>query len=277
MRIGDVHKLAGGLNIEGGFPARDLLKTSPNAKWINLILVLDRPLIDNIIFDDIFANNPYPLLENALDNLNENHFLAAYVMILMYYIENGRKLFNISDNQVYRIMVHIHQDEKSVPLVDLIDSYIKQIYSDTISHDMNITISYCTDDKNYLNSGHDYAGTDLLISLSQCAGLDSMFEPGSLLIADKFIPYDIDNKIIMTNNYYQEPNILLLHLNDILNSKYHEYAINFVNQNHQSANPLKKHQAEKFSTQSFHITNILQVNKLWNPKDENEMVNIDYF
>src|SRR6185312_16480063 len=91
LKVSEIYQLGGGLNIEGGYPLRDLKKKSI---WANIVVVLDRPLIDNIIFDDILANNKYPLLENALDDLNEHQFMAAYLLILAYYIENGRRLLN---------------------------------------------------------------------------------------------------------------------------------------------------------------------------------------
>ena len=36
-----------------GFPFLDLMKSNPNAIWANLIDVFYRPLIDQIIFDDL--------------------------------------------------------------------------------------------------------------------------------------------------------------------------------------------------------------------------------
>lgn len=84
MELHNMHTIVSmeGLNIEGGFPQRDLIKTNPNGRWVNIIFVLDRPLIDNITFDEILSNNKYPLLESAIDNLNEHHFLAAYLMVM---------------------------------------------------------------------------------------------------------------------------------------------------------------------------------------------------
>ena len=280
MELKNLHELAGGLNIEGGLPAIDLLKTNPNGKWVNLILVLDRPLIDKVIFDDIFTNNPYPLLESAIDNLNENHFLAAYLMIIGYYLENGRRLFKIDNNKTFKISIHIHQEEKSMALVELLDSYIKRLWFDQEKHTSkkyidisNSVFEFRTDTKNYINSRHNYDDSDLLISLSQCAGLDPNFEPGTLLMPHTFIPYDIDEKIIRTKDSYTVQNILSEHLDDVL--EYQQISIDFINQNHKSSNPLKKHKSERFDINSFHLTNILQVNKLWNPIDGNEMVGVD--
>lgn len=61
LTTGTLYKFAGGLNIEGGHPQFHLSKCNPTKrpKWINLVLVLDRPLIDHIVFDDLFANNRF--------------------------------------------------------------------------------------------------------------------------------------------------------------------------------------------------------------------------
>ena len=272
IELKNLNILAQGLNIEGGFPIIDLLKTNPNGKWVNLILVLDRPLIDNIVFDDIFLNNKYPLLESAIDDLNEHHFLAAYLLIIGYYLENGHKLFGI--NNMFRIMVHVHQDTKSMPLVELIKSYVEKLWPEWYLNSKNIILEFKTDYKDYLQTNRNYEYIDLLISLSQCAGLDVNFVPGTLLMANKFIPYNIDKGVIRLKDAYTAPNILNDHLFEIISSKQHELVINFINKYHVSPNIRKKgHKAQTFTLESFQGVNILQVNKLWNPM-QNEIVNI---
>lgn len=100
MNITELHKIAGGLNIEGGFPAIDLTQAAPQKKWVNLVLILDRPLIDHIIFDDIIKNNKYPLLESAILEINEHQMLATYLMVINYYVA--------SIDKPAKITVHIH-------------------------------------------------------------------------------------------------------------------------------------------------------------------------
>ena len=298
IQLRELHKIAGGLNIEGGFPARDLLKFNPKGKWANLILVLDRPLIDNIVFDDIFANNAYPLLENAIDNLNEKHFLAAFLMIISYFLENGRSICDICETSKFSMMVHIHQDVKSITLVNLIESLIQKLFpidstlegatcscksgsrncennfagSDIMA---NINLQYRTDNGNYLITDVNYEDYDLVLSLSQCAGIDEKYRPGDLLIADNFIPFNIDHQLINVKNSYQEKNILVDYLSDILASRYNSYWIGYLNENYTSSNPNKLHSASLLTPEMFYTTNILQVDKLWNPIDENEIVNVN--
>ena len=274
MELCNIYKLAGGLNIEGGFPCMDLHKTNPSGAWVNLVLVLDRPLVDKILFDDIFENNTYPFLENAIDNLNEHNFLAAYIMIIGFYIKNGPKIFGC-ENRTFKIVVHIHQDKKSMPLVEylkyLIDTMVNYLNIAT----QNIEIVYQTDDKTYVNSEHNYYDTDLLISLSQCAGLDPKLEPGALIIPDYFVPYDIDLSTIELYKKYKTENDLPTRLDDIIKSDYNKFAVNFINSIWTSPNKIKKFCASEFVTSDFNFTNLLQVNKLWNPTNDQEIVRIE--
>ncbi len=90
LPVRNLDQIAGGLNIEGGFPAQQLAKTCGHSNpvlWANLILVLDRPLIDQVVFDRIVklkVDNNYPLLENAIEEINECHFMVAFYMIISY-------------------------------------------------------------------------------------------------------------------------------------------------------------------------------------------------
>ena len=276
MELGNIHQFAGGLNIEGGYPCRDLHKTNSYGKWINCILVLDRPFVDKITFDEIFNNNKYPLLENAVECLNENHFLATYLMIIGYYLDNGHKLFNKNNNEKLFITIHIHQDKASKPLVDILKNYVDlMIDDDNINlRNKNLSLEYLTDDKTYVCSEHNYRNTDLLISLSQCAGLDPKFEPGTLFVPIKFIPYHIDTKCINISDAYETENQLDIDLCNILASGYNTLSVDFINNNYLSSNPAKKHLAKILTASDFNYTNILQVDKLWNPVDVKELVMI---
>ena len=98
IKSSQLYQIAGGLNIEGGFPSRD---AGPKIPWANLVLVLDRPLVDNVIFDDLIAdvrNKKYPLLENGVLELDEPKFLTAYLAIMAYYMQNTSILLYIFIN-----------------------------------------------------------------------------------------------------------------------------------------------------------------------------------
>lgn len=273
MEIQHLSKVAGGLNIEGGFPHRDLLKTSPQALWVNLVVVLDRPLIDHHLFDDILAKNPYPLLESAIEELNESKMLTAYLATIGYYCEHGRSLINLSRDMPLRMMIHIHQDTICQPLINLLRRMVNEMMAyfetDVSKH---VIIDYRTDAKWY--DTQDYGDTHVLISLSQCAGLAPHLEPGALLVPSTFIPYDIEKKILFKSQTYHAPNDLSNRLDDILVSKYSAYGYDYITANYHSANPKKQHRATILAKEDFVECVFLQVDKLWNPTNPQEIVEI---
>lgn len=275
MEVTKIYQLAGGLNIEGGFPGQILKTTNGNGLWINLILVLDRPLIDNILFDEIFLNNKYPLLENAISEINEHNFLAIYLMIICYYIENGRQIIKKNINDTLTLTIHIHQDVIALALINIINTYLDIMITKLNINITNVKINYKTDIGTFVNTTHEYNDTDILISLSQCAGLDPRFKAGTLLIPNQFIPYDIDNQSINLTQKYKVDNNLLTNLKEIISSRFYDASINLINNHYISSNPQKiNDKCQKISMHNFHITDILQVDKLWNPKNINEMINI---
>jgi len=140
-----------------------------------------------------------------------------------------------------------------------------------------VPINYLTDDLHYQNVQNtkiDYSNTDILISLSQCAGLDADIPAGILMIPADFVPYDIDNKTIELSSKYEVDNDLIDSFLDIMESVYKEYAIEYINKNYKSANLNKKNILAGIVPYDFYCGTILQVNKLWNPTDKTEMLKI---
>lgn len=280
IRIGDLYQLGGGLNIEGGFPANDLNKKSlrSNKIWANLVLVLDRPLIDNIVFDDIMKNNPYPLLENALSDINEHHLLFAYLIIIAYYVSRGRELIRLLENEKLKITIHVHQDVNCLPLIEIIKNQLSDFANAGHLDLSQVEIDFRRDDGHYQKTSHNYDGTHILISLSQCAGLDPKLPAGALIIPNEFIPYDIDSKTVDLSRKYTVHNDLLEinRLKEILSAPYNLFAMDYINTQYKSYNNVKnqRYKANLMKVEDFVITPILQVNKLWNPTDQDEKVNI---
>lgn len=264
IRVGDLYHIAGGLNIEGGFPLDDLKKTCGHSRrliWANLVLVLDRPLVDNVIFDLIIEAmrvNKYDLLEEAIDEINEYHFLIAFYMIFSYYLNN---------NADANIVVHIHQNNESGPLIEICRRMCLTINPEA-------KISFRSDDPNYQSpaTNRDYHDTDILISLSQCAGLDPKYEPGALLIPNRFIPYDIDSRTVFINQSYERQNDLQQNIDKIFQSN--SEGLDYVRSNYKSKNQKKNYSLSLLKRDDFYITDILQVNKLWNPENSEELVTI---
>lgn len=265
LSVQHLYKLAGGFNIEGGFPAQDLLNSNPNALWVNLVLVLDRPLIDHHLFDDIAAKNPYPLLESAIANINEAQMLSIYLMTIGYYLQNGTTLLQKQD---LNVCIHIHQDVTCKPLINIIKTYV-----DDLTHHFgikNINVEYRNDTKWY--QSEVYNDVDILISLSQCAGLASHLDPGSMIIPTTFIPYDIVSSTVYITRQYLVKNDLIDRMPEILESKYHSYAVEYIQKHYRSANPQKLQTANKSLLTDFHKTPILHVDRLWNPTNPNETI-----
>jgi hypothetical protein len=175
ITLDKISTLADGLNIEGPLPWM-LLNKNYKKIWGNFVVVLDRPLIDNIVFDDILKNNKYPMLENAIDNLNENNFLVLFLSTLCYYVANSRELIResgysgntliresgysgntliresgysgITDRKI-NIIVHFHQDITCYPLMKIFQSYFDILCKQFELDLSTITINYISDSHTY--------------------------------------------------------------------------------------------------------------------------------
>ena len=195
-------------------------------------------------------------------------------------MRHGRSLINLNKDTPLRMMIHIHQDTICQPLVNLLRkmvdemlAYFETDVSPKQSFDIhNVIIEYRTDIKWYATQ--DYSDTRVLISLSQCAGLAPQLGPGFLLVPSTFIPYDIEKKILFKSQTYHAPNDLSNRLDDILVSKYSAYAYDYITANYRSANPKKQHRATILAKEDFVECVFLQVDKLWNPTDPQEIVEI---
>jgi len=199
---------------------------------------------------------------------------SVYLMVIGYYLEHGRNRLKLQSNDIFNIIIHVHQDIHSQRLISILDSQL----NDLIKHfKMNrdlFNIIYRTDNGWYKCDHFDYSNTHLLVSLSQCAGLDQELEPGAIITPDHFIPYDIDSNTINISQEYSVNNDIINCLANILKSNYHLYAIKYINQHYKSSNLSKngKHFSIYLTENNFNIKKILQVNKLWNPKNKNELV-----
>lgn len=70
------------------------------------------------------------------------------------------------------ITIHLHQDVACQPLIDLIKRHLDYLLPYFNLQVDRLVLEWRTDTPNYSTTSHDYTNTDLLISLSQCAGLD---------------------------------------------------------------------------------------------------------
>jgi hypothetical protein len=172
--------------------------------------------------------------------------------------------------------IHFHQDSlNGKPLINLFKSYL-DIFINHFKLDVSlIEFDYRTDQHTYVESVHDYTNTNILLSFSQCAGLDPELPAGELIVPDTFVPYNIDNKTIDISKSYQVPNDIVKSIGSILKSRFCNHVVNYMNDNYKSYNTNKKLSKISLSGKDFHINKILQVDKLWNPIDKTEMVNLN--
>lgn len=280
INLRDVYIMAPGLNIEGGLPYTYLVRDNPNKNplWVNLILMLDRPLIDNILFsklDEIMKMNSYPLLENTIDALNEHKMFAIYLMTIGYYLEYGRSFMNLKDDDELHIVIHMHQDIASKGFLELIQKHLIPLCEFFKLDNPNTHISYRTDTPIFIATEHSYENTDILISLSQCAGLSRFINPGDMIISDTFIPYDVANKKIIQSKKYNVKNHLIETYKDIVESNYNVFSVHYINNHYKSKNPRKYvNTAKLIKYNDFIIKPILQVDALWNPESDMEILEI---
>ena len=112
--------------------------------------------------------------------------------------------------------------------------------------------------------------SDVLLSFSQCAGLDASVPAGALLVPSTFIPFDIETNTVYLGRKYSAENALLKDLPNIIASPAHAFAVEYVKRNHVSANPDKRHPAKpldlnEFVTNGTHGATLLQGSAIWNP------------
>lgn len=275
-----LYKVAGALNIEGGYPYRDLFKTSRRAKlWVNLVTVLDCPMVPAFneqgvdikqTFDEIaqlMELMGYLLLEHAIQGLDENKLMVAYAAILNYYVQFAR------EQGWSNIVVHVHQGvQHGTPLIHILQRMMADLNT------TGVTVTYRTDNPNYQSPATDrvwvYEECDILISFSQSAGLEPTYHEGTLLTPTTFIPFDLDTNTVHVSQAYTCPNALVDDLPRIVASPHMAWAVAWVTMHYVSGNAMK--QANKVVTaltlEEFKTTKLLQVDRLWNPKNAQECV-----
>lgn len=269
----ELDTIADCLNIEGGRPEKHMrAQCKGKFLWVNCSLDLDRPAVDGVNFTAVL-NDPrgFPLLENVFDNLNEHHCLAAFLMIIQYYIVHAHQLLEKEDyNENVKITIHLHQDPSRYEWCEIIQKYLS-----TTERPKYIIIEYLTDKlpTYFTEENSDYRETDILISLSQDAGLTPKYMPGTLHIFNTFIPFDAKTNIIYKKDEYTVNNDLFVRLDNILQSKYNQLAVSYVNENFKSHNPCKVNDKAHIFTRSDFIESIcLEVKGIWEPENKHQEI-----
>lgn len=180
LNLNDLHKIAHGLNIEGYRPATHL---PPKCKWYNVVQVIDNPLEGhtwNQIMEIVNANK-YELIEESI-GLDCSEFLSQLTTFI-----------NLVKSKHSKILIHVHQYSGTTVLNQLIQD-----------HTGVLTI---LDKTNFYNDpviySEMYPDIDALVSISQCAGFG--LEPGTFIIPNQWMEFDVENNIIFTTpvkNYH---------------------------------------------------------------------------
>ena len=267
--IQDLGRFAGGLNVEGGYPYLDI--TRPNVLWVNLIVVLDRPLIDNVSFTELvneFQTANYPLLENTVEELNEHKMFSILLLTTIYYISKFHK-------DGLKICIIFHQPSKYLShpqnIIRIFDDYLNKLINLK-----GIELIYMTDDPFYIKNAKAF-DTDILISFSQCAGLDPALKPGDVLVANTFIPFDVKNRELMLDKKYVVKNDVINTYLEIVRDPNNEAICKLINTTYVSKNKNKaSDKTDLIKRSDFIKSDILQVNDLWNPtiQETNQLISI---
>jgi hypothetical protein len=260
VELKDLWRLGEALNIEGGYPGR-------SAKhWANLVVILDRPLVDGIVFDDLKRNvqqNRYPFLENGVNEINEPRYLAAFVMVMGFYMQRHQSM-----------VVHVHQaKEDAAALVEFLQQQSAAIET---RFKTSCKITFRTDDPIYKPDEKLDGLTEMMLSLSQCAGLSPTLTPGTMFAPTTFIPYDIEKKTVNPKQSYTVVNQLVTDIDQILQSAHMAHAVEQLRP-YKSANSTKTHIVPTEFTSADFVTTvkILHVSALWNPTKPNDIVRLD--
>ncbi len=235
-----------GLNIEGHRPYLLL----DGAKWVNLVMVLDNPVFsDN--FDELIRikeENNFPIIENVKSDIDEFKIFAVMIMIIKYYARNHKK-----------VIVHVHQfPENAIQFIDFFKTIIDE------------PVIYFFDTPTFMDTMIDYGDCDVLISLSQCAGLSKNFSAGTLIIPEEFIETQIINdELYISERRHIVKNDLTYTIGEIIRSDLNEECCKIVSTKYVSANPQKNKTIDIVELEDFHEGKILVVDKIWSPKTKN--------
>lgn len=189
------------------------------------------------------------------------------------------------DKKIFQtIAVHFHQDTKIWNFIRKFDAWLHDILlqiapslhiwtsldakvnpNENENDAKSLRLYYYTDDPDFVSSlatkNFKYEPKpDILISLSQCAGLNPVYEDGDLLYPTRFIPLNMKDE--SANSGVQ--NHFSVVRNDMFSGHLPECVKNYVNKYYVSDNITKKHNACLQSKDFFPI-DILVVDKLWNP------------
>lgn len=275
----DLHTEADVFNIEGGRPRKNLAK---NKIWLNLAMVLDRPLLDGKTLDVITNENTYPLKEMSLEQYNETNVNLSLLLITNYYIENGRKLLKKSKTEPVNMVIQVHRDSSAPKMIAGISKLLTSClnHSFSMSQDnsednlpiltipeKNMTICFRKSAKYW----GPYEDVDILFSVSLVGGLNPKLTAGSLTLPKEITPFDIITYQLRNIEKYSVENRLNKDLKAILAQPQKPY-FEKLNTQFKTPNVNKKEIARELTIADFHTVKLLQIDDKFYPKNKEEPV-----
>jgi hypothetical protein len=278
LSLDQIHLVGDGLNIEGATIAQKYLKQ--NQIWANLCVVLDRPFLDGIEYDEIAKNNCYSLKEVSLLEYNEKQVNLAYVTTLYHYITKAHEIVKKVKHEEVKIIIKVHRSGPEQ--LDLLEKLLTKCYPELGGKKLeadgfckyelfiynfpqhNVQAHFCFGNKpEFLGELGKYNDKDIVLSFSLVAGFNPKLKAGSLLIPSSWIPLTLGNMELFVNKRYVVRNHLQESISEILMLQ-NERLLNAVNE-FSSENPQKKHIARKLALDDFKEATLVQADGMFNP------------
>lgn len=276
--LSSLHNFVDVLNIEGGRIPKEKLRK--NQCWANVGFVLDRPFQDNIDFDEWTNSNIYPLKESMIPSYNESQVHFAICSILTYYMQHAHAIAQKNSDQIVTIIVHLHRGTSGIKYLNLLEELLSSYYAPAWKKMVpqkdaprNVAFSYRYSNViiefrygYQLETLNNYESADIVISLSLVAGLNPSLQSSDIVMAQNFIPMDLQIMQLYFAKQYTVNNHIFLILDDLL-QKQDMQLLDYINKNYCSPNLAKKHlKAQPLAKEQFKVVRSLQVTGNFNPK-----------
>lgn len=231
---------------------------------------------------EITENNLFPLKESSIAAYNEAMVHYAFLTTIHYYITHGQEISRKNRDGITRIVVQIHRNTSGTnhlyTLEELMWTAFKELNPVKLASAgmaENTLFSYYYPGSKTLveyrigyspQTLDNYDGQDIVISLSLASGFKSEWESGTLMLPERFIPFNLQTMTIYQSRVNRVSNHLIKVLPDILENQ--NFAIlQSVNTFYRSPNINKSSQkARILSAMDFHSATLLQADGTFNPK-----------
>lgn len=284
LSLDQLKEVADGLNIEGGTIYHKYLRQEQT--WSNLCIVLDRPFVDGIEWQELTNTNSFPLKEAAILDYNEAQVNFAYATVMHYYITHAHQIAAKPADQMAKILIQVHRNSSGPRHIALLEQLLCHCYPDlekvkqtgeALSKSkyelfsyffpgINVQVDFCygAAPENLGELGK-YGEVDIVLSFSLVAGLHTEWKSGSLLIPNQHIPFYLETVCLALEERYFVQNHLNQILCDLINNQ-DDAVLEVINKLFYSLNPLKHTlKAKKLTQEDFKNATLLQADGMFNP------------